>query len=75
MQRNGRPELMHRLALQTDEDGKGVAVLFEIPMRLAWTPVRRPVKRYSRSFIKTVLVAAEGEMDHAGAMLADHGFF
>ena len=74
VERNGRAELMHGFALQADEDGKGIAVLFEADA-FGMDAGEQAGETILEVLHEDVFVAAEGEMDHAGAVLADHGCF
>src|SRR5580698_3821405 len=72
VERNGRPELMHGLTLQANEDGNRVAVLFNAHA-LGMNTVELAAETVLHVFQEDGAVGAEGEMNHARAVLAEHG--
>jgi len=69
VQRHWRAKLMHRLALQADEDGERVAMLFDSDA-FGVDAIEQTGETIFQILHKGVFVAAEGQMDQARAVLA-----
>src|SRR5450631_739197 len=73
MQCDRRPELVHGFTLQADEDGEGVAALFDSDA-LGMDACETASETILEILHEDGLVGAVGEMDHACTVLAEHGF-